>query len=90
MCICQVCNIKESVIVACVPGVPMSAAYCQSCVDNQVHPLDILAAICGGLDEMDKEWKTMVTVSLDYFHKDNNWFNEKVKNMLQICHTSKF
>lgn len=41
---CETCGSPNSIGVACVPGVPYSAAYCQTCLRNNAHPEWIVRA----------------------------------------------
>lgn len=50
---CEVCGEREAIGVACVPGVPYSAAYCEPCLECGAHPLNIVVALVvmlGGLE----------------------------------------
>ncbi len=79
--ICACCNKSEAVGVACVPGVPMSVAYCQECLRNNNHPMGFLianTACCGGLADCIEEWKQMVIDSLKHQGKTLGWFTEQV------------
>ncbi len=79
---CESCNKNKSVGVACVPGVPYSAAYCGECLDANSHPMHILVAntaCCGGLEHCTGWWKDIVESSLKHQGKDMEWFTEKVK-----------
>lgn len=60
---CETCGSDNPVGVACVPGVPYSAAYCQACLDAGAHPWNILVAntVCvGSLELMAPWWRELV------------------------------
>jgi len=82
MPLCEVCNKREAIGVACVPGVPYSAAYCAECAKAGAEPLDILianTAACGGLLHTAQWWKDTVQDTLNYLGKDITWFEERVE-----------
>jgi hypothetical protein len=84
--ICNSCNTNEAIGVYCVPACPVSMAYCQDCLDNDSHNLDILAAnvaCCGGLESCAEWWKELIQHSLDYQHKTIEWFNEEVNKCIK-------
>lgn len=79
--ICEVCNKNEAIGVACVPGVPISSAYCNECLKANAHPINILiinTAMIGGLDLSIDEWREMVFDTLKYMGKSLEWFNQEV------------
>lgn len=81
--LCDVCNKNESVGVACVPGVPISMAYCRECLQVNAHPYYVLVAntaMCGGLDQMNDEWKGMVTDTCKHLGKTIEQFNLDVQD----------
>ncbi len=83
--LCEVCNKNEAIGVYCVPGVPVSCAYCRECLANDNHSISILianTACCSGLENTIDWWKHMVMHCLKYQGKTLEWFNEQVK--LQI------
>lgn len=72
---------KEIVGVACIPGMPMSIAWCVDCLRSGAIPYGAAVtntAMCGGLDKTNKEWQALVAVTLDYFDKTPTQFNEDV------------
>jgi hypothetical protein len=82
---CEVCNDRESVGVCCVPGVPISCAYCKECLQNNSHPIGILianTASLGGLDQAADWWKEMVSDSLQFQNKTLEWFNAEVSEAI--------
>lgn len=82
---CEVCGKNAAIRVACVPGVPYSAAYCQACLDANAHPLSALIAntvCCGGLDKCADWWQEMVLHSLEYIGR--KWFEGEVKKRLDF------
>ena len=86
MSLCEVCGKNESVGVACIPGLPMSAAYCLDCLKAGAHPLGALianTACCGGLEHCDDWWKSMVEVSLKHLGKTKEWFEAEVAESIK-------
>lgn len=84
---CEACNKNEAVGVACVPGVPMSVAYCQECLQANNHPMPVLianTACIGGLNHAAEFWKKMVSASLKHQGKTLEWFNEEVKESMNM------
>lgn len=84
--ICDACNTNKSVGVASAPGVPMSVAYCQECLDANSHLMDILVAntaCIGGLDYSAPWWKRVVDTSLARQGKTMEWFNEQVHAVIE-------
>lgn len=80
--ICEACGKNEAIGVYCVPGVPISCAYCRDCLLNDNHPMEILIAntvCCGGLEQCADWWKEMVKHSLYYQNKSIEWFNAEVE-----------
>ena len=86
---CDVCLTENTPVqVCCVPGVPVSMAYCRGCLKSNIHPMDILignTACCDGLQNCNAEWQDMVHTTLKRFNKSEEWFNQEVvqinKNM---------
>lgn len=57
--LCDTCKKGKTVGVACVPGVPMSAAYCKECLEEGASPIGILranVACCGGVERTDPRY----------------------------------
>ena len=84
--ICEVCKKNEAVGVACVPGIPYSAAYCKDCLKADAHPLGIVMAntiCCGGLDQCAAWWKEIVEHTLKHLNKSLDWFNSEVEKELK-------
>lgn len=83
--ICESCNKNEAIGVACVPGVPYSAAYCIECLKANSNPMHILianTACCGGLEHCNEWWKQIVDMSLKHQGKTLEWFNNEVKGSM--------
>ena len=85
---CYVCNDEPEVGVACVPGVPVSVAYGQKCLEANAHPWFVLVtntAIGGGYDNMAPWWKKMVDDTITHLGKTREQFDvdvaETVKSM---------
>lgn len=84
---CDVCDTNEPVGVACVPGVPMSVAYCQACLQANAHPWWALVnttAMCGGLDKMVDEWRFMVEDTCKHLGKSMAEFNADVVKSVEM------
>lgn len=84
--ICEVCNKEKAVGVACVPMVPMSVAYCKSCLKANAHPWWILIAntVCiGGLNNANLCWQEMVKDTCNHLSKSIEEFNQAVKTELE-------
>lgn len=77
---CETCGSNSVLGVACVPGVPYSAAYCKECLNANAHPWKILVAntcCLGGWHNAADWWKEMVEATccrlgktLEEFHAD--------------------
>jgi hypothetical protein len=83
---CEVCDkigiTGEDIHVACVPGVPYSAAYCIECLQADAHPWGILianTACCDGLHNTADWWKWMVTDTCDHLDRSLDEFIESVE-----------
>ena len=78
--VCDVCNVHQAIGVAAVPCVPMSAAYCITCLAVGADPYWALVAnttCCGGLEHTHADWQGMVTrtcaylgIPLEQFHRE--------------------
>ena len=76
----------RSVGVFAVPGIPMSVAYCEKCLEADSHPIGLLIAntvCCGGWDNCADWWKEIVEHSLEYQGKTLEWFNGAVQKILE-------
>jgi hypothetical protein len=81
MAICETCEKRESVGVACIPGMPVSVGYCRECLIAGAHPPRYLAAsvaICGGLEQMAPEYKKLIQYTLNHLHMSWDKFNQLV------------
>jgi hypothetical protein len=70
---CDVCGRQGIAGVAAMPGVPISFAYCHTCLAAGAHPYEIVVAntaMCGGLEQTAEWWQELVQRTLDYFSKD--------------------
>ena len=66
---CEVCNKNTSIGICCIPGLPMSCAYCQECLEANAHPWGAIVAntaCCGGLEHTGPEWVDMVHCTLKH------------------------
>lgn len=67
---CEVCKQEPMVGVACVPGIPYSAAYGRECLNRRADPYEIIrinVACCGGVEHV-ADWAlgTMTFVDGEY------------------------
>lgn len=79
--LCEVCKKNEAVGVCCVPGVPMSCAYCRECLDANAHPVQVLAGVawqCDGLTNTVPEFQEMVACTLRHLGVAQQRFDEMV------------
>jgi pentatricopeptide repeat protein len=82
---CEVCNKNEPVGVACVPGVPYSAAYCEECIRAKAHPIGILMAQCacaGRYDHCAEYFQQMVTDTCEHINYEMSAFLTGVQSMI--------
>lgn len=74
---CEVCKDRPAIAVACVPGVPYSAGYCQQCLEADAHPYEILVdntACIGSWDDCADWWQSMVRTTLEHLKKTEEEF----------------
>lgn len=86
MPICEVCRKNQAVGVACVPGVPYSAAYCRACLEANAHPYFIVVAntaCCGGLEHTHEGWQDMVRCTLAHLGKSVAQFEADVTESMR-------
>lgn len=79
--LCEVCGLHPAIGVACVPGLPVSAAYCTRCVQANAHPWGYLVAntaIAGGLHHTAPYWREMVENTCTHLGKTMVQFNDDV------------
>jgi hypothetical protein len=79
---CEVCGLRPSVGVACVPGVPYSAAYCRECLAVNAHPWGILianTACLDGLEHAASWWVEMVDDTCKHLGRTRETFELEVK-----------
>ncbi len=95
---CEVCEKNPEVGVACVPGVPYSAAYCHECLKANAHPYWVIVgntcAVLDGYPNGDEEaaqtwrthtaewWQEMVDDTLKHLGKTEDQFKADVKESL--------
>ena len=80
--ICEVCEKEPSVGVACVPGIPFSAAYCNGCLQANALPWWLMVAgtaRAGGLKETNDEWKKMVMDTCAHLGRPLEEFEKEVE-----------
>lgn len=79
---CDVCGAVEVVEVAAMPGVPISVAYCHTCLHSGAQPLKIVitnTALVGGYEEAADWWQDIVDVTLDYLKYPRDLFHARVQ-----------
>ena len=80
--ICDVCEKNEMVGMACVPGIPYTAAYCIECLKANAHPWKVLVvkvAEEGGLDKVHPGFKDMVECTCKHLGRTIKEFNMEVE-----------
>lgn len=78
---CECCNAEPSVGVAAVPGIPMSIAWGQKCLEAGAIPYDLLVmntALCGGWQYTAEWWNEVIISTLTYFDKSVAEFRQAV------------
>ncbi len=79
---CDVCNKRPMIGAFCIPGLPMSCAYCQECFDANAHPMGILVsmtATTGSLEAFDHFWVKMVEDTCKHLGVSMEEFMERVR-----------
>ncbi len=79
--LCEVCAKHPVIGVACVPGVPYSAGYCEECLKADAHPWWILVAntaCCGSIKETAPWWQEMVMHTCAHLGKSMEEFEAEV------------
>lgn len=64
--VCAVCRRRPSTAVCCVPGMPVSEAYCDTCLQGDAIPWDLCVAntaCIGGLEHCKDEWRAVATAT---------------------------
>jgi hypothetical protein len=82
--VCETCNVRESIGVCSVPGVPYSAAYCQECLTADAHPWHALVAntaCVGGLENSAIWWQEIVNHTLKHLGRTLEEFNADVDKL---------
>ena len=83
---CEVCGKNDSIGVCCVPGIPISCAYCEECLKVNAHPWWILVAntsCIGGLKNAADWWKKMVEDTCKHLGKTIDEFNSEVEEAIR-------
>ena len=78
---CEVCKQNEMIAVVCVPGMPVSAAYCQTCLQANAHPWHYLVAsiaCLGGLENAAEWVHDMVNDTCTHLNKTLEEFKTAV------------
>lgn len=82
---CDVCEKNLEIGVACVPGLPISVAYCQQCLNANAHPWWTLVAgtaLNNGLENCADYWKKMVQDTCVHLGRTLEEFNQDVQKDL--------
>lgn len=80
------CAAPEVLGVAAMPGIPISVAYCQSCLTANAHPLKLViinTALYGGYDESAGWWQQLVDDTLEYLRYPRDLFDIRVQKAIQ-------
>lgn len=83
---CEVCNERDGIAVAAVPGVPYSAAYCAQCAAAGAIPWWIAVAntaAVGGYDMSAPWWQEVVDTTIVYLGKTRQQLNEEVAEEIE-------
>ncbi len=78
---CEVCGQERPLVVAAMPGVPVSVAYCRACLDANAHPWHLVVAntaLIGGLDEAADWWKELVDATIKHLRRPRSKFDDDV------------
>src|SRR5579864_694785 len=79
--LCDVCSKNEALGVCCVPGCPVSMAYCKECLQANAHPWGILVAntaCCNGRQNMVEAWNEMILATCKHLGKTIEQFDADV------------
>lgn len=82
--LCDVCGQRPVAGVYAMPGVPISFAYCQGCLDASAHPLWAVVAntaLCGGYDETAGWWQQLVDDTLAHLGVDRDEFDRRCRKL---------
>lgn len=76
--LCECCGKKGPLVgVASIPFIPMSIAWCQSCLHAGVLPYWAAVAntaSVGGIEQTNEGWQNLVEITLEYFGKSKAEF----------------
>ena len=79
---CQVCKKEKRTSVACVPGVPYSAAYCEECFNANAHPYNLVVDntwAAGGYEDCAEWWQELVMDTLEHLSISFEQFTHDIK-----------
>lgn len=82
--VCAVCRRRPSTAVCCVPGMPVSEAYCDECLHGDAIPWDLAVmntACIGGLEHCAPWWRDIVTATCQFNKKTLEQFVEQVRQV---------
>lgn len=81
---CDVCGNTGKLESICVPGVPLTLAYCEKCLNENRHPWEVLVgqtALAETLENTDEFWQRMVFDTLKATGKSREEFDKEVKDL---------
>jgi hypothetical protein len=79
--ICDVCQLRTAKGVASMPGVPVSCAYCQVCLDANAHPYWAVVANTVAIDGLGNAapwWRQLVDDTLGHLGINRETFETDV------------
>jgi hypothetical protein len=82
--VCDVCDKPGKLESICMPGVPITLAYCEECLKINRHPWEILVgqtACAGGLENTDPYWQKMVEDTIKATNRTKEEFDKDVKEV---------
>lgn len=80
---CETCGSKEPFTVACVPGVPYSAAYCKNCLWYDAHPFWILKSYISSALKPGQanRWSDSNIINQDYIDSLNTFLDGRYMSL---------
>lgn len=79
---CECCNEEKKIVgIASIPGMPMSIAWCQECLESGVIPYWAAVsntALVGSYENSAEWWKELVDLTLKKFNKTMEEFTVDV------------
>lgn len=79
---CDVCHQhSENIVVAAMPAMPVSVAYCHECIVAGAHPYELVVAqvaLCGGLENVAVDYVPIVHDTLNHLGRSVEQFETAV------------